>query len=65
MGVVRIKVEVPDGMEESFKKVIEEIAKHYLRRERLFGLIEELKGSIKVDKTWKELRVEAYEQGIR
>lgn len=65
MGIVEIRVEVPDGMEESFKKTVEEIAKYYSKRDSLFGLIEELKGSIKTDKSWRELRVEAHEQGVR
>lgn len=65
MGIVEIKVEVPDGMEERFKRVVEEIAKFYNRRDRLFELIEELKGSIETDKSWKDLRFEAYEQDTR
>ncbi len=65
MGIVEIKVEVPDGMEKRFRKVIEEIAKFYNRRDRLFELIEELKGSIETDKSWKDLRFEAYEQDTR
>ena len=65
MGIVEIKVEVPDGMEERFKRVVEEIAKFYNRRDRLFKLIEEMKGSIETDKYWKDLRFEAYEQDTR
>jgi len=62
VGIVEIKVKVPDGMEERFKKVIEEIAKFYNRRDRLFELLEELKDSIETDKPWRELRVEAHER---
>lgn len=65
MGVVEIKVKVPDGMEERFRRVVEEIAKFYNMRNRLFELLEELKGSIETDKSWKDLRVEAHEQGVR
>lgn len=32
MGVVEIKVEVPNEMEESFKKIIEELVKFYSRK---------------------------------
>lgn len=65
MGVVEIRVEVPDEKEEEFRRVVEEIAKFYNRRDRLFELMEELGGSIETEKSWKELREEAYEQDSR
>lgn len=62
MGEITIKVKVPNGREEAFKKVVEEIAEFYNKKEVFFNLIDELKGSVKTKKTWKELKLEAYEQ---
>ena len=64
MGTVEIRVEVPDGKEEEFKRIVEEIAKFYNKRGRLFELVEKLKGSVETEKSWKDLRIEAYEQDI-
>ncbi|XRO76592.1 hypothetical protein ACO3VM_07400 [Methanocaldococcus sp. 10A] len=64
MGVVEIRVKVPDGMEERFKKIVKEIAKFYNTKNRLFNLLEELKGTIETDKSWKDLKVEAHEQSF-
>ncbi|CAB3288336.1 conserved protein of unknown function [Methanocaldococcus lauensis] len=64
MGVVEIRVKVPDGMEERFIKIVKEIAKFYNTKNHLFKLLEELKGSIKTDKSWKDLKVEAHEQSF-
>ncbi len=65
MGVVEIKVEVPDDVEESFKRIVKELAKFYNRRKKLFELIEELRGSVKTEKSWKELREEAHGHDFR
>ncbi|MEZ0344072.1 MAG: hypothetical protein ABWJ99_04650 [Caldimicrobium sp.] len=65
MGEVEIKFKVPDGMEERFKRVVKEIAEFYNKKNRLFELVEALKGSIETDKSWRDLKGEAHEQDIR
>jgi len=61
MGTVEMRIDVPDGKEDEFRRLVEEIAKFYRRRKRLIELVEELKGSIETEKSWKDLRIEAYE----
>jgi len=62
MGTVEMRIDVPDGKEDEFRRLVEEIAKFYRRRKRLIELVEELKGSIETEKSWKDLRIEAYGQ---
>ncbi len=62
MGTVEMRIDIPDGKEDEFRRLVEEIAKFYRRRKRLIELVEELKGSIETEKSWKDLRIEAYEQ---
>jgi len=64
MGTVEMRIDVPDGKEDEFRRLVEEIAKFYRRRKLLIELVEELKGSIETEKSWKDLRIEAYEQDI-
>jgi len=64
MVEVTIKVSVPDHAEKAFRKVVEETAKFFNRRERFFELMNELKGTLKADKSWKELKIEVYEQDL-
>ena len=62
MGTVEMRIDIPDGKEDEFRRLVEEIAKFYRRRKRLIELVEELKGSIETEKSWKDLRIEAYGQ---
>lgn len=63
MGNVVIRVNVPDGKEEQFKRLVEDIARHYSRRHAIPAMIDELKGLVKTDKPWSMLKKEAHEQG--
>lgn len=58
MGEVNIKVSVPDDAEEVFRRAVEEIAKFLNKRDRFLELMNELKGSLKTEKSWKELKAE-------
>lgn len=62
MGDVVIKISVPDGKEESFKMLVEEMARYYSRRHAIPAIIDELKGSIRIDKPWHMLKEEVHEQ---
>ncbi|AKG91327.1 hypothetical protein GAH_01372 [Geoglobus ahangari] len=64
MGEITIKVSVPDHAERAFRKAVEETAKFFNERDRFFELMSKLKGTLKVDKSWKELKIEAYEQNL-
>lgn len=64
MGEVTIKVSVPDNAEKAFIKAVEETAKFFNERGRFFELMNELKGAIKTEKSWKELKMEIYEQNL-
>ncbi|WP_456330216.1 hypothetical protein [Archaeoglobus sp.] len=64
MGEVTIKVSVPDHAEKAFRKAVEETAKFFNKRDRFFELMSALKGALKTDKSWKELKIEAYEQNF-
>ena len=64
MGKVTIKVSVPDHAEKAFKKAVEETAKFFNEKDRFFKLMNELKGTLKADKSWKELKMETYEQNL-
>ncbi|AIY89396.1 hypothetical protein GACE_0339 [Geoglobus acetivorans] len=62
MGEMTIKVSVPDHAEKAFKKAVEETAKFFNKRDRFFELMNELRGALKVDKSWEELKTELYER---
>jgi len=64
MVEVTIKVSVPDHAEKAFRKAVEETAKFFNKRERFFELMNELKGTLKADKSRKELKIEVYEQDL-
>jgi hypothetical protein len=60
MGDVIIKTKVPDEKEESFKRLVESIIKHYNKKSNIIDIIDELEGSIKA-KSWRRLKHEYYE----
>ena len=60
MGEITIKVYVPDRAEKAFRKAVEETAKFFNERDRFFELMNKLKGTLKVDKPWNELKMEPY-----
>ncbi|NJE03293.1 hypothetical protein [Thermococcus sp. MV11] len=64
MGEIVIRVNVPEGYEESFKKEVEEMAKYLRNREKLRKNMEKLFGILKTDKTWKELKREMHEERL-
>ncbi|MCD6494059.1 MAG: hypothetical protein J7K36_09770 [Archaeoglobaceae archaeon] len=64
MVEVTIKVSVPDHAEKAFRKAVEETAKFFNRGDQFFELMNELKGTLKTDKSWKELKIEVYEQDL-
>ncbi|AFL94360.1 hypothetical protein CL1_0145 [Thermococcus cleftensis] len=64
MGEIVIRVNVPEGYEESFKKEVEEMAKYLRNREKLRKNMEKLFGILKTDKTWKEMKREMHEERL-
>ena len=64
MGEIVIRVNVPEGYEESFKKEVEEMAKYLRNREKLRKNMEKLFGILKTNKTWKEMKREMYEERL-
>ncbi len=64
MAKVTIQVDVPDEYVDSFKKHVEEIARFLRNKERLKENLEKVKGILKTDKSWEELKEEYYEAHV-
>ncbi|GEM_PF-883835 len=61
---VVIHVKVPKKYAEIIQKDVEAKAWYLSHREELFETLKKLKGILKTDKSWKELKREYYERGI-
>ena len=64
MTKVTIQVDVPDEYVDSFKKHVEEMARFLRNKERLKENLEKVKGILKTDKSWEELKEEYYEAHV-
>lgn len=58
---VTIRVKVPREYAEEFKKDVEARAWYLSHKEELFKNLKKLKGVLKTEKSWKELKEEYYE----
>ncbi|MDV3103827.1 hypothetical protein [Thermococcus waiotapuensis] len=58
---VTIHVKVPREYAEEFKRDVEARAWYLSHREELFKNLKKLKGILKTEKSWKELKEEYYE----
>ncbi|AMQ18617.1 hypothetical protein [Thermococcus peptonophilus] len=64
MEKVVIEVEVPKEYAEEFRREVEEMAKYLRNRKALWGEMKKLKGILKTDKSWEELKEECYEAHV-
>jgi flagellar biosynthesis regulator FlbT len=64
MGDIVIRVDVPDQFQASFRQEVEEMAEALKNRAKLFDTLKALRGTMKTEKPWKQLKEEAHEQGI-